>query len=45
VSRQRQLVHRLVLPSSGGLGVSGYGKEGGRDEFLGYKTVSIIEPQ
>jgi aldehyde dehydrogenase (NAD+) len=32
----------------GGLGVSGYGKEGGRagiDEFLRYKTVSIIDPQ
>jgi aldehyde dehydrogenase (NAD+) len=32
----------------GGLGVSGYGKEGGRagiDEFLRYKTVSIVEPQ
>ena len=30
------------------LGISGYGKEGGRagiDEFLRYKTVSIIEPQ
>jgi aldehyde dehydrogenase (NAD+) len=32
----------------GGLGISGYGKEGGRagiDEFLRYKTVSIIDPQ
>ena len=32
----------------GGLGISGYGKEGGRagiDEFLRYKTVSIIAPQ
>jgi acyl-CoA reductase-like NAD-dependent aldehyde dehydrogenase len=31
----------------GGLGISGYGKEGGRagiDEFLCCKTVSIIEP-
>src|SRR3984957_11028842 len=41
---------RQNLPHTpfGGLGVSGYGKEGGRagiDEFLRYKTVSIIEPQ
>ena len=41
---------RQNLPHTpfGGLGISGYGKEGGRagiDEFLRYKTVSIIEPQ
>ena len=41
---------RQNLPHTpfGGLGVSGYGKEGGRagiDEFLRYKTVSIIEPE
>ena len=40
---------RQTLPFApfGGLGLSGYGKEGGRagiDEFLRYKTVSIIEP-
>ena len=41
---------RQNLPHTpfGGLGISGYGKEGGRagiDEFLRYKTVSIVEPQ
>jgi aldehyde dehydrogenase (NAD+) len=41
---------RQNLPHTpfGGLGVSGYGKEGGRagiDEFLRYKTVSVIAPQ
>jgi aldehyde dehydrogenase (NAD+) len=41
---------RQNLPHTpfGGLGISGYGKEGGRagiDEFLRYKTVSIIEPR
>jgi len=41
---------RQNLPHTpfGGVGISGYGKEGGRagiDEFLHYKTVSIIEPQ
>lgn len=40
---------RQNLPHTpfGGLGLSGYGKEGGRagiDEFLRYKTVSIIDP-
>jgi aldehyde dehydrogenase (NAD+) len=40
---------RQNLPHTpfGGLGISGYGKEGGRagiDEFLHYKTVSIMEP-
>lgn len=40
---------RQNLPHTpfGGLGLSGYGKEGGRagiDEFVRYKTVSIIEP-
>lgn len=37
----------LPFTPFGGLGVSGFGKEGGRagiDEFLRYKTVSIIEP-
>ena len=39
---------RQNLPHTpfGGLGISGYGKEGGRagiDEFLRYKTVSLIE--
>jgi aldehyde dehydrogenase (NAD+) len=41
---------RQNLPHTpfGGLGLSGYGKEGGRagiDEFLRYKTVSIIPPE
>jgi aldehyde dehydrogenase (NAD+) len=41
---------RQNLPHTpfGGLGISGYGKEGGRagiDEFLRYKTVSIVEPR
>jgi len=41
---------RQNLPHTpfGGIGISGYGREGGRvgiDEFLRYKTVSIIEPQ
>jgi aldehyde dehydrogenase (NAD+) len=41
---------RQNLPHTpfGGLGISGFGKEGGRagiDEFLRYKTVSIIEPE
>ena len=40
---------RQTLPHTpfGGVGISGYGKEGGRvgiDEFLRYKTVAIIEP-
>lgn len=38
----------LPFTPFGGLGISGYGKEGGRagiDEFLRYKTVSIIEPE
>ncbi|WP_063039285.1 aldehyde dehydrogenase family protein [Nocardia pseudovaccinii] len=41
---------RQNLPHTpfGGVGISGYGREGGRagiDEFLRYKTVSIIEPE
>lgn len=40
---------RQNLPHTpfGGIGISGFGREGGRagiDEFLRYKTVSIIEP-
>lgn len=41
---------RQNLPHTpfGGVGISGYGKEGGRagiDEFVRYKTVSIIDPE